>query len=103
MKGAIYSEQGGEADKSDPLLDYAFQVLNEITCNPGHFNRLCDQLVSTLNSWPTLDDDGLGLLIDELVSQVKYVYLIDDSRNSFESTLLFIFPLIGDSRAKFSL
>ena len=51
-------------------MDYAFQVLYEITCNPGHFTRLCEQLVSTLNSWQTLDEGFLQILVDEIVGQV---------------------------------
>lgn len=54
-------------------MEYAFQVLYEITCNPGHFTRLCEQLIATLNSWPTLDEGFLQILIDEIVGQV-WVY-----------------------------
>ena len=65
-----YGEQYSETEKTDPLLEYAFQVLSEITFSPGHFSHLCDQLVSTLKNWPTLDEMLLQILIDEIISQV---------------------------------
>lgn len=64
-----YGEQYSETEKTDPLLEYAFQVLSEITFSPGHFSHLCDQLVSTLKNWPTLDEMLLQILIDEIISQ----------------------------------
>lgn len=70
-----YSEQYLETEKTDPLLEYAFQVLSEITFSPGHFSHLCDQLVSTLKNWPTLDEMVLQILIDEIISQVKITLL----------------------------
>lgn len=72
MKDGNFTEQYEEGERSDPLTEYAFQVLYEITCNPGHFNRLCDQLISTLNSWPSLDEGFLLILIDEVVAQVSF-------------------------------
>jgi hypothetical protein len=59
-------------------LDYAFQVLYEITYSPGHFTHLCDQLISNLNSWPALDESMLQILVDEIVALVTivlYIYL----------------------------
>lgn len=64
-----------DLDRSDPLLDYAFQVLYEITYSPGHFTNLCDQLVSTLNSWPALDESMLPILVDEIVAQVINLFI----------------------------
>ncbi|XP_046446227.1 polyadenylate-binding protein-interacting protein 1-like [Daphnia pulex] len=57
-----------DSERSDPLLDYAFQVLYEITYSPGHFTHLCDQLISNLNSWPALDESMLQILVDEIVA-----------------------------------
>lgn len=57
-------------ERSDPLLDYAFQVLYEITYSPGQFTNLCDQLVTNLNSWPALDESMLQILVDEIVALV---------------------------------
>ncbi|XP_057370029.1 polyadenylate-binding protein-interacting protein 1-like [Daphnia carinata] len=68
---AEYHEQidvTADCERSDPLLDYAFQVLYEITYSPGHFTNLCDQLVSNLNSWPALDESVLQILVDEIIS-----------------------------------
>lgn len=59
-------------------MDYAFQVLYEITYSPGHFTHLCDQLISNLNSWPALDESMLQILVDEIVALVTivlYIYL----------------------------
>jgi len=56
-------------------LDYAFQVLYEITYSPGHFTHLCDQLISNLNSWPALDESMLQILVDEIVALVTIVLI----------------------------
>ncbi len=71
-----HEQQGAEqtTEKSDPLLDYAFQVLYEITYSPGHFTHLCDQLISNLNSWPALDESMLQILVDEIVALVIYFF-----------------------------
>lgn len=52
-------------------MDYAFQVLYDITYSPGHYTRLCDQLVSNLTSWPALDTSTLQILVDEIVALVN--------------------------------
>ncbi|KAI9564791.1 hypothetical protein GHT06_008532 [Daphnia sinensis] len=68
---AEYHEQidmTADCEKSDPLLDYAFQVLYEITYSPGQFTNLCEQLVSNLNSWPALDESVLQILVDEIIA-----------------------------------
>lgn len=68
---AEYHEQVdmmADFERSDPLLDYAFQVLYEITYSPGQFTNLCDQLVTNLNSWPALDESMLQILVDEIVA-----------------------------------
>lgn len=65
-----YEPESAGQGAGDPLLDYAFQVLYEITYSPGHFNHLCQQLISNLNSWPSLDESMLEILVDEIVALV---------------------------------
>lgn len=73
MQETEYYDQAADptVEKSDPLLDYAFQVLYEITYSPGQFSKLCDQLISNLNSWPSLDESVLQILVDEIVGLVS--------------------------------
>lgn len=55
-------------------MEYALQVLYEITCSPGQFTQMCDQLIATLVSWPSLDENVLTILIDEIVAQVLELF-----------------------------
>lgn len=57
-------------------MDYAFQVLYDITYSPGHYTRLCDQLVSNLTSWPALDASTLQILVDEIVALVNLINVL---------------------------
>jgi len=65
------AEQYPVSSNPDPLLDYSLQILSEITYSPGHYEHLSHQLLTTLNSWPSVDE-VLPELIEGILNQASW-------------------------------
>jgi len=65
------AEQYPVSTDPDPLLDYSIQILSEITYSPGHYEHLSHQLLSTLNSWPSVDE-VLPELVEGILNQASW-------------------------------
>lgn len=71
QQAAVGNQVSDNSEQQDPFLDYFLQVLYDVTYHPGHFEPMCSQLMSTLESTPNLDEQTIKLMVESLISQVN--------------------------------
>lgn len=69
---AVGNQVSDNSEQQDPFLDYFLQVLYDVTYHPGHFEPMCSQLMSTLESTPNLDEQTIKLMVESLISQAVW-------------------------------